>query len=195
MIVVAVRPQDWPALGLNARGRLVISVMAGVPLRDLPPRSLRALPNAAAEIRSAYTPWFAGPDVTAKDRQIAVEILGSIGRCEELQREDHLDLMTATAGAGPAYSALMARAIIGFLVENGVSPAIARNAAEGMICGSAPLLAGQMAEADGMVQRFIDYNGTTAAGLRRAIEAGFETALTEGLEAATMRAREISEGR
>lgn len=194
IIVVSVRPQDWPALALDARGKPVISVMAGVPLRALPPRSLRALPNAAAELRQSYTPWLAGPDTTEADRQAAVRILGAIGRCEELDSEAQLDLMTATAGAGPAYSALMARAVIDFLVQNGVRRSVAEHAAEGMICGAAPLLAGRMDQAGQMVQVFVDYRGTTAAGLETAIGAGFETALKAGLRAATDRAAEMGEG-
>lgn len=191
VIVVSVRPQDWPALALEARGKLVISVMAGVPLRALPPRSLRALPNAAAELRQAYTPWFAGPDITEADRQTAVQILSAIGQCGALAQEDHLDLMTATVGAGPAYLALMARVMVAFLVKGGVDQGIAERATEGMICGAAPLLVGQIDQADQMVQRFIDYQGTTAAGLNTTIAAGFETALKAGFGAATDRARQM----
>ncbi len=191
VIVISVRPQDWPGLALEAQGTLVISVMAGVPLRALPPRSLRALPNAAAELRQAYTPWFAGPDTSQADRDAAVQILSAIGQCEALAHEDHLDLMTATVGAGPAYLALMAKVMTGFLVQGGVDPAIAERATEGMVCGSAPLLAGQMDQAEQMVQRFIDYQGTTAAGLNITIATGFETALKAGFGAATDRARQM----
>ena len=53
VIVLSIRPQDWPALGLTAPDKLVISVMAGVPLRALPPRTIRALPNAAAMVDAA----------------------------------------------------------------------------------------------------------------------------------------------
>ena len=194
VIVLSIRPQDWPALGLTAPDKLVISVMAGVPLRALPPRTVRALPNAAAELRQSYTPWFASPDCSATDRTLAETILSAIGTCEALANENQLDLMTATSGAGPAYSALMARAVIGFLVQNGLPPATAHRAAEAMICGAAPLMAGKMAEVDALVQVFIDYKGTTAAGLQTALDQGFETALQQGLAAATARAKAMADG-
>ncbi len=194
LLVVSVRPQDWPALALEARGKPVISVMAGVPLRALPPRSVRALPNAAAELRQSYTPWFAGPDSSEADRHTAVRLLSAIGTCEELTSEHHLDLMTATVGAGPAYPALMARVLIDFLTESGVSRRVAERAAEGMICGAVPLLTGQMAEVAQTVQRFIDYRGTTAAGLDAALAHGFDTALKAAFHAGTARAREMSAG-
>lgn len=62
VIIVSVRPADWPALAISADGTLVISVMAGVPIAQLAerlgtPRVIRALPNAAAAVRKSYTPW------------------------------------------------------------------------------------------------------------------------------------------
>ena len=71
VVVISVRPQDWPGLEMKAAGRLVISFMAGVGMAALPAtggRVVRAMPNAAAEIGASYTPWVAGPGVTAADR-------------------------------------------------------------------------------------------------------------------------------
>lgn len=192
LIVVSVRPQDWPALALDAKGKLVVSVMAGVPLRALPARSIRFLPNAAAELRHSYTPWFASEHTSEADRAVAVRALSAIGTCERLESEHHLDLMTATVGAGPAYPALMARALIDFLTASGVGRAIAERAAEGMICGASPLLAGKTAEVEKTLQLFIDYKGTTAAGLNKAISGGFETALKAAFQAGTDRAKDMS---
>lgn len=194
IIVISVRPQDWAALQLDAKGKAVISVMAGVPLRALPPRCIRALPNAAAELRQSYTPWFAGPDTTEADRHSATKLLSAIGTCEELQSEDHLDLMTATVGAGPAYPALLANVMIEFLTEAGIELAVAERAADGMMTGAGLLLAGKMQDISQTVQRFIDYNGTTAAGLKAVQSGGFERALKDGFRAATQRAKQMGDG-
>ncbi|MBA3909478.1 MAG: hypothetical protein C0524_06235 [Rhodobacter sp.] len=88
LIEISVRPQDWPGLDLESDGKPVISVMAGVPLRALPPRSIRALPDAAAELRQSYTPGFGEAEVLDSDQTMAVEVLGSIGFCEPVQSED-----------------------------------------------------------------------------------------------------------
>ena len=82
VIVVSVRPGDWPGLGLRAEGRLVLSFMAGVGLDTLARsggRIVRAMPNAAAEIGASYSPWVAGPGVTAADRAAVALVLGAIG--------------------------------------------------------------------------------------------------------------------
>ena len=194
VVVVSVRPEDWPALALDARGKLVISMMAGVPLSALGPRSIRAMPNAAAEICAGYTPWIAGPAANPEDKALAREILSVIGGEDELAEEDQLDLMTALSGAGPAYPALMAVAMMKFLRAAGLPHEIAERAAEAVICDAAQLLKGKMHEAPALVQAFIDYAGTTAAGLNKAEETGFSRAISHALEAATERAREMRAG-
>ena len=55
VIILSVRPQDWPAIAVTAPGKLVVSVMAGVTLDDIAARLgtdrvVRALPNAAAAV-------------------------------------------------------------------------------------------------------------------------------------------------
>ncbi|MTH79060.1 pyrroline-5-carboxylate reductase family protein [Paracoccus aestuariivivens] len=191
IVIVSVRPQDWADLGLDPKDRLVISVMAGVPISAITPRTIRAIPNAAAEIRKSYSPWVAGPDVTRQDRQTVGRILGAIGNADELTDEAQLDLMTALPGAGPAYPALLAVAMIRFLEDRDVPKPVAERATQAVICEAAQLLSGRMPEVGDIVQAYLDYNGTTAAGLREAERAGFSRAITAGLKAATERARSI----
>ncbi|MFZ1471223.1 MAG: pyrroline-5-carboxylate reductase dimerization domain-containing protein [Paracoccaceae bacterium] len=191
VVVISVRPGDWPALGLIAPGRLVISFMAGVDMAALAAcggRVVRAMPNAAAEVAASYTPWVAGPRVTAADRASVARVLGAIGPQEELPDEGQITLMTALSGAGPAFPALMATAMLRFLTDRGVAAETAARAVDGTVCASARLLEGRMAEAPAMVQTFIDYAGTTCAGLQAAEAAGFSQALQEGLQAAVEKA-------
>lgn len=192
LVVVSVRPQDWPGLRLDARGKPVLSFMAGVPLAALPPRTIRAMPNAAAEIGTSYSPWVAGALVSDADRAALRALLAAIGREDELESEAHLDLMTALSGSGPAYPALMAAAMLQFLTRSGVAAPIAERAVEAVICDAGELLRGRIAEAPALVQSFLDYAGTTAAGLQAARQGGFETALHAALAAATERARDLT---
>ncbi|NGM44553.1 NAD(P)-binding domain-containing protein [Rhodobacter sp. SGA-6-6] len=196
VIVVSVRPGDWPGLDLKAGGRLVISFMAGVGLETLAScggRIVRAMPNAAAEIGASYSPWVAGPGVTEADRAAVAQVLGAIGTGEELPEEGQIELMTALSGSGPAYPALLAQAMLGFLAERGVAPDVAARAVEAVVCASARLLEGQVAGAPALVQTFIAYRGTTCAGLEAAEAAGFTAAVKAGLAAATAKAAAMRE--
>ncbi len=196
VVVVSVRPEDWPALRLRAEGRLLLSFMAGVPL-DLLGRSgarcVRAMPNAAAEIGASYTPWVADQAVTEADRHTVTTILSAMGSSDPVETEAQIDLMTAVSGSGPAYPALMAAAILDFLRAEGVPETVARRSAEAVVCGAAPLLAGRIETAPDLVGTFRSYAGTTAAGLAAAERAGFGEALRAALVAATGKAREMTE--
>jgi pyrroline-5-carboxylate reductase len=181
-------------LALQAPGRLVVSFMAGVGLDALAAsqaRVIRAMPNATAEIGASYSPWVAGPGVTDGDRAIASRVLGAIGTEEELPEEAQLEVMTALSGSGPAYPALLAQAMLAFCASRGLAPDVAARAVESVVCSAAPLLQGKIAEAPALVQAFVDYRGTTCAGIEAAEAAGFSRAISAALTAATEKAAEM----
>jgi pyrroline-5-carboxylate reductase len=73
VVLLSVHPEQFDAVRVDARGKVVVSFMAGVPMKVLADRLntarvVRAMPNAAAEIRRSYTPWFAAPDLTGAER-------------------------------------------------------------------------------------------------------------------------------
>ena len=196
VIIVSVRPDDWPALDLRADGRLVMSFMAGigaVRLARCGGRIIRAMPNAAAGIGASYTPWWADSTVTAGDRRVVTTILSAIGTSVELDAESQIDLMTALPGSGAAYPALMAVAMARFMTDRGVPDAIAWRAAEAAVCGGAAMLAGRIADAPALLAAYRDHRGTTAAGLDAAEAGGFSTAVRSALEEATRTARAMTE--
>ena len=64
VVVLSVCPDQFPGVHIDARGKLVVSVMAGVPARAIAERTgadevVRSIPNAAASIRRSFTPWYA----------------------------------------------------------------------------------------------------------------------------------------
>lgn len=198
VIVASVRPEDWPALGLNALGKLVLSFMAGVSLSALAftgGRVVRAMPNAASEIGRSYSPWVAAEDVTDDDRAIVRRLLSAIGSEDELRDEHQLDLMAAVPGSGVAYPALMAIALAEFLEDNGIASEIAWRAAEAVVCDAPQILAGRIAEAPAMIDAYLGYEGITAAGIRTAYAEGVPNGIKAAVAAAVKRAEQMARGR
>lgn len=188
VIVLSVRPQDWRGLQLQASGKLVLSFMAGVSCAELARcggRIVRAMPNAAAELGASYSPWFAAEGVTEIDRKTVTQILSAFGTSDRLDHEAHIDLMTAVPGSGAAYPSLLALAMLRFLREQGLPEPIARKAVEAAVCDGARMLEGRIETAASYLDAYLEYNGTTAAGLRAAMAAGFEAAIGQALTAAT----------
>lgn len=195
VIVISVRPETWPKLDFDARGRLVISFMAGVTAEQLSRcggRIVRAMPNAAAETGGSYSPFWVEAGVTEADRRVVRRVLSAIGTSDELGDETQIDVMTAVSGSGAAYPALMAVAMVDFMARHGIPAPIAWHAAEAAVCGGAAMLADAPERAQALLTTYLQYRGTTAAGLEAAERAGFSTALSKALEAATGKARAMA---
>jgi len=189
VIIVSVRPQDWPAIEISASGKLVMSVMAGIPLDQLAlrlktDRVVRTLPNAAAEVRTSYTPWIGTPAVTANDRNVVRRILEACGTADEVKTEADIDYLTGLTGSGPAFPALLAAAMMDDAVSRGMNPDTARRGVSALLVGTGKLLAARADNPKDIVQTFLDYRGTTAAAIEAMRAAGFEAAVADGLAAA-----------
>ncbi|GAB1479883.1 pyrroline-5-carboxylate reductase dimerization domain-containing protein [Paracoccaceae bacterium] len=190
-IILSVRPEDFPLPGFAPGNCLLISFMAAVPMARLAAlapeaRIVRAMPNGGATSGTSYTPWLSGA-LDAKDVALTRRILSAMGDEDRVESEDHLDILTALSGSGPAYPALMARALHRQALALGLPAAIAERAVASVVCGSAAGL--RVTEADRVIAAMMSYRGITAAGLQAAQEAGFEAALEAALTAAVARAR------
>lgn len=196
LIVLSVRPQDWPSLAARAPGRLVVSVMAGVTLADIAARLgtgrvARALPNAAAEVGASYTPWTAAPDVTESDRATLRRLLTAFGAEDELATEAGIDYMTGLSGTGPAYPALLAVALMRDAVAHGLPPEVARRSVAALLVGAGRLLEKKDENPEDTVSAFMDYRGVTAAAIEAMRAAGFDAAVSVGLAAALEKSRAL----
>jgi pyrroline-5-carboxylate reductase len=189
VIIVSVRPADWPAVDLDAQGRLVISVMAGIQLSALSARHntlrvVRSIPNAAAEVGMSYTPWACTDDASEDDRRIIRAIFDACGVQDQVSTERELDYLTGLSGSGPAFPALLAAAMVEDAVAFGLSRQVACRAVNTLLAG-----AGQLVERSGdspadRVEAFVGYRGTTAAAIEAMRTSGFDEAVARGLAAA-----------
>lgn len=189
VVLLSVRPQDWFELDLAAPGKLVISVMAGIPIADLAQRHgtarvIRALPNAAAEVGASYTPIVASAGATAADLAFAQRLFGACGVAEVFTSEAHLDYLSGLTGTGPAYPALMAVAMIEDAVARGIPADVARRAVGMLFVGAGRLIESGQDDPAVTVETFMDYRGVTAAGLEAMRSAGLRDAVRRGLSAA-----------
>jgi pyrroline-5-carboxylate reductase len=198
VIVISVRPADWPSITVVASDRLVISVMAGIKLRQLSDRLtakrvVRSLPNAAAEVGKSYTPWVATRDVDDRDRSIVRRIFDACGSDDEVSSENEIDYLTGLAGSGPAFPALLATAMMRAAAAHGLGPDIARRAATAVLIGAGRLLELRNEDPAETVEMFVNYRGTTAAAIAAMHAAGFEAAVANGLSAALHKSMSMGE--
>lgn len=196
VIILSVRPGDWPTVDIDARGKLVVSVMAGVTVASIKERTgssrvARALPNAAAEIGYSYTPYHMS-SINPADDEIVAALFSSCGTVDSISREEHIDYFTAMTGSGAAFPALLAEALMNDAIGRGVPPDVALRAARQVIIGAGRLQERLGTSPSETVEAFVDYKGTTAAGIVAMRQMGFESAVYAGLEAAFRRAQSLS---
>ena len=193
IVILSVRPDDLKGVDADLSGKLVISVMARMPRSEISKRFgcdrlVRTMPNASAEFGQSFTPWHASPDVTAEDKAFVASFFGASGIAREVPNEPDIDYFTGLTGSGFAFPALMARAMIEHAIENGVAPELADVAVRQLMLGAGTYVSVSKESAAEIVKTFVDYGGTTAAGLTAMIDRDSDGVVKAGLDAAWKRA-------
>ncbi|SFU97994.1 pyrroline-5-carboxylate reductase family protein [Halomonas korlensis] len=194
VVIVSVRPEQFDTLSLSLEMRLVISLMAKVPISTLAratgsERIVRAMPNAAAAVGHSYTPWYATPEVASDERGWVHRLLSTCGPSDEVKEEAQIEYLTALTGSGPAFPALLADALISHAMTQGVSELVARRGVLHTLSGASQLMLEENTSPAQLVERFLDYGGTTTEGLNAMLDSGFRQAVHQGLDAAHEAAR------
>ncbi len=200
VVLLAVKPQQIEAVAPTAAAPghepLLISVLAGVPLRRLqalfPGRTcVRAVPNTPALVRSGLTGLSWGEGVGEARREEVRHLFAKVGEVLELP-EPQLDPFLALTSSGPAFLALVAESMADGAVAAGLPRALASHLAHRTMAGTAALLQGQGLHPGELKDMVTSPAGTTAAGLRELERAGLRSALIEAVLAAAERSRQLA---
>jgi pyrroline-5-carboxylate reductase len=203
VVVVAVRPQDaGPVLAgvsslLKAQRPLVVSIAAGVRIATLESWCgegvpvMRAMPNRAALVGAGATALYAPPPVDAAQRAAAEHIARGVGGLVWVSEEDHLDLVTALSGSGPAYFFLLAEYMAEAAEGLGLAPPVARILAAATLHGAGVLAHSGVADLARLREEIASPGGTTEAALAVFTSAGLRQMVERALAAAARRAREL----
>lgn len=200
-LVVAFKPQHLgslaPEVAALTAGKLVLSVLAGKTLSRLTAAFplarnwVRTMPNTPGRIGAGITGWCSSIPLTNDDRQFVRNVLGALGR--EIQvTESEMDAITAVSGSGPGYIFEFAAAFVTAAQQTGLSAEQAQLLVVETLLGSARLLARIGEHPIKLRNQVTSPNGTTLAGLRALEAGGFSTLITNAVQAAQARAREIS---
>lgn len=193
IVMLCVRPHDLADIEIDLTDKLLVSVVAGVTTKELArlygaTRVVRAMPNACAEQRLSFTPWFATDGVSDEEADFVYRFFSASGQAHAITDEAQLDYFTALTGSGPAFPALFADAMIQHAIGAGVEPETAEAAVRQLFLGAGALMAQAQETPAELVDVFLEYQGTTAAGLSAMLEAGIATPIFRGLSAAHRRA-------
>lgn len=193
LVIIAVRPEHFANLNINANGKTIISLMAGITAQTIAAQTsasvvVRAMPNAAVEIEQSFTPWYCSGVIDEKTRGVVQRLFECVGTAAEVQQESSIDYLSALSGTGPAFPALLMKALASQAIVAGIPSDIAELAAKNVVINSSQLLAS--CDAQTMIDALVAYRGVTAAVLQVMIDGRFEEQIGEALRAGAVVAGE-----
>jgi pyrroline-5-carboxylate reductase len=192
VVIIAVRPEHFASLSINATGKTVISLMAGITAQTIAAQTsasavVRAMPNAAVEIGQSFTPWYCFGEIEAATKSFVQHLFECVGSAAEVQQEDFIDYLSALSGTGPAFPALLMTALANQAMVAGIPAEIAQLAAKNVVVNSSQLLASR--DAQQMIDALVAYRGVTAAALQTMTLGHFEEQIGRALQAGAAVAR------
>lgn len=204
IVVLAVKPQEMrrAAEGIRAaiaaKRPLLISVAAGIRASDiqrwLPGTPVvRAMPNRPALQGCGMTGLYATEDVSTQRRALAEQILGAVGATLWLEREQHMDVVTAVSASGPAYFFLLIEMLEQAGVAQGLSAEVSRKLAVETAYGSGAMAHAANESPALLREQVTSKGGTTAAALQVLEERRVREAFAAAVAAATRRAAELAD--
>ncbi|KAK6127260.1 hypothetical protein DH2020_038986 [Rehmannia glutinosa] len=222
VVIFSVKPQVVKDVILQLKPllsekQLLVSVVAGVKLKDLQVRSveffpysvhlymsitveewaghsrfIRVMPNTPAAVGVAASVISLGTAATKDDGELIANLFGAIGKVWTAN-EKLFDAITGLSGSGPAYIYLAIEA----LADGGVAAGLPRDLALGLasqtVLGAASMAVNVGKHPGQLKDDVASPGGTTIAGIHELEKSGFRGILMNAVVAAAKHSRELSQ--
>lgn len=202
IVLIAIKPQMFTDVLTPLRSKinhnvLVLSIAAGVTISTIQKllnhnKTARVMPNTPTLISEGMSGWFASEKVTQAQKQQISTILTSFGQESELENEDQIDAITALSGSGPAYVFLFIQGLIEGGIKLGLSEESAKKAALQTLLGGTKLAINSDKDLETLIENVTSKGGTTAAAREKFSELNFKKNISEAMQSAYNRAKELS---
>jgi len=200
-VVIAVKPAQVEPLLRDIKdlikGKLLISIAAGVPLKTMldalgrDAHVVRVMPNTPALVLEGASVLAASPGCSPQDIEAAKSVFGAVGLCLEME-EKHLNAVTALSGSSPAFCFLFLEALSDGAVRAGLPRDVSSRLAAATMRGAATM-ALQMEKHPGQLKDMVaSPSGTTIEGIAVLESRGFRSAVMDAVWAAFQRAEDLS---
>lgn len=202
IIILAVKPNIIAPIldsikNLNLKGKIIVSVAAGVPIEFIENRVpnipvIRVMPNISLSIGFSPSCYSVGKFVTQENEKEFTSIftnLGSVIKVNEFQ----MDAVTGLSGSGPAYVFLFMKALAEGGIKAGLSEEISKKLAVDTLYGAVLMTNKTGKDFDELINMVKTPGGTTEKGLLELNKYSFEQGIIEAVKKATERSKELGE--
>lgn len=203
LVILAVKPQEMRnvVVAIAAalpRECLIVSVAAGIRASDIRRWAdgrpvVRCMPNRPALQGCGMTALYATQEVSAVAKARAEEVLAAVGATLWVDEEDHMDVVTAISGSGPAYFFLLIEMLEQTGMTLGLSPTVSRRLAVETAYGSG-LMAREASESPATLREQVtSKGGTTEAALKHLEAHNVRAIFADAVTAAARRSQELAQ--
>jgi pyrroline-5-carboxylate reductase len=204
VVVLAVKPQILGSVAKSAaafiqqKKSLVVSIAAGISQHSLSQwlgadtAIVRCMPNTPALVLTGATALHANARVTDEQRNLAENIMRSVGIALWVNDESELDAVTAVSGSGPAYYFLLMEAMEKAALNLGLSEVTARLLVQQTALGAAKIALESSESPEQLRKRVTSPGGTTQRAIETFEQGGFTELVSKALHAARDRSIEMS---
>ena len=208
VIVLAVKPQVMQSVceslatvltGTDATAPLVVSIAAGITIAHIEHHLgsntaiVRCMPNTPALIGKGASASFANAQVTKAQKALADKIMQAVGISVWVDRESHIDTVTAVSGSGPAYFFLFMEAMQDTATSKGLSDEVSRALIYQTAVGAAELALPSTESIDELRRRVTSPGGTTERAIKQFESDGIRDLVDRALKAARDRSIELAD--
>ena len=197
-VFICVKPVDYPKLLEDIKEKLgkgvyVLSCMAGIPLdkieKDFEENiCLRFMPNMLIENASGFIA------LTSKSKKLVKDFLSIFSTVADIKEipEDMFDVVTATAGSGPAWIYSYINNLVKAGCKNGLKEEESKAIVLSLLRGASKKLT-QETDLNILIEQVASPGGTTEAGLKIIEEENVEKIISDVISDATQRSKELRE--
>ncbi len=201
VIFLAVKPQAVQSVLKDIRGvtgpdKLLVSIVAGVPIRALreglpkDPRIVRTMPNTPATVMEGAMAIAHDSPALPEDLETVETLFRPIGRTVRIE-EKLIDAVTGLSGSGPAYVFMILEALADGGVKMGLPRDVSEILAAQTLLGSAKLYLETRTNPGQLKCMVTSPGGTTISGIHELEKGGLRATLMNAVEAATKRSMEL----
>ncbi|MCL2623132.1 MAG: pyrroline-5-carboxylate reductase [Planctomycetaceae bacterium] len=179
--------------------KLFVTIAAGLPLSfyrrclGSDARIVRVMPNTPCLVGKGASAFAVSEAVTQDDIAVVRVLLETVGAVEQVP-ERLLNAVTGLSGSGPAYVCMIIEAMSDAGVSMGLPRAMATTFAAKTLLGTAEMVLQTGEHPAVLKDRVTSPGGTTIAGIHALEAHGLRATIIAGIQAATERAGELSDG-
>ena len=198
-VFICVKPDDYPKLFEDIKEKIgkgvpVLSCMAGIPLdrieKDFQENiCLRFMPNMLIENSSGFIA------LTSKSKKLVKDCSNIFSKVADIKEipEEMFDVITATAGSGPAWIYSYINSLVKAGCKSGLNEEESKAIVLSLLKGVSKKLT-QETDLNRLIQQVASPGGTTEAGLKIIEDENIDKIISDVISKATQRSKELREG-